>query len=139
MVPGYGDSYTVWCSPTPGTTIWPFKFVDGYIDKSFVKVRYKTPDGVWTAVKINPRTAFVDDFTLRIVPALPPCEMVEVYRDTPKDAPIVIYGYGGTLLADESRNAAARQGMHVVAELKELANRTDLECKCACEQAKAIL
>lgn len=131
MKPGYGDSYTVWCSPTPGTTLWPFQFKDGYIDRAYVKCRYKDLTGRWNDIKLT-RNNFVEDYILRITPALPPCEMVEVYRDTPKDDPIVIYGPGGAMLADESRNAAARQSMHVVAELKELANRTDLECLCEC-------
>lgn len=132
MKPGYGDSFTVWCSPTPGTILWPFKFKDGYIDKSFVKVRYLPDDGVWKDVKVNPKTDFAEDFTLRIVPPIPPCNIVEVYRDTIKHQPIVVYGRGGMLLLDETRNAAARQSMHVFAEIRELSPRTDLGCLCEC-------
>lgn len=132
MTPGYGDSFTVWCSPTPGTTIWPFQFKDSYIDRAYVRARYKDFDGTWVPVKLDTKKNFVDDDTLVITPALPPCELVDIYRDTPKDGPIVIYGNGGQLLTDESRNAAVRQAMHVVVELKELANRTDLECLCDC-------
>lgn len=131
MTPGYGDSFTVWCSPTPGTLEWPFAFKDGYIDRKFVRVRYKDYTGKWYPVPIS-LSNFQSDFVLRITPAIPPCPMVEIYRDTPKDFPIVIYGNGGAILADESRNAAVRQAMHVVVELKELANRSDLECLCDC-------
>lgn len=133
MAPGYGDSYTVWCSPTPGTIRWPFTFKDNYIDRKFVKVRYK-PHGVhaWVDVAINTRTNFESDYVLKIEPPIPPCEMLEIYRDTPKDKPIVVYGFGGQLLAKETRSAAARQSMHVVVELKEAKNRLDLECKCEC-------
>lgn len=130
MLPGYGNSFTVWCSPTDGNTVWPFQFVDGYIDKTFVRARYKDFNGVWNPVKLNPRVDFVDEFTLKF--AVPPCAMVEIYRDTPKDKPIVVYGRGGMVLLDESRNAAARQSVHVVVELKEFANRSDLECLCEC-------
>jgi hypothetical protein len=136
MVPAYGDSYTVWCQPTPGTTLWPFQFKDGYIDRKYVRMRYKAFDGKWYPLLVTPNS-FADDYTLKVTPALPPCEMVEIYRDTPKDAPIVLYGYGGSLLADESRNAAARQSMHAVIELKEAINRTDLECKCECALSQA--
>lgn len=132
MTPGYGDSFTVWCSPTPGTVLWPFTFKDGYIDKAYVRVRYKDDQGKWWPVKITPKDNFASDYVLTITPPIPPCAMVDIYRDTPKDAPLVIYGRGGTILADESRNAAVRQSMHVVVELKELANRTDLECLCDC-------
>lgn len=136
MKPGYGNSYTVWCSPTPGTTLWPFQFVDDYIDVLFVKVRYKDFSGNWVPVKINYRTAFSGHpNVVEITPAIPPCAMVEIYRDTPKDTPIVVYGHGGMVLLDESRNAAARQSVHVIAELKEFANRTDLECLCECVEA----
>lgn len=131
MTPGYGDSFTVWCSPTPGTILWPFTFKDGYIDRKYVKVRYKDYDGNWYPVVITSKS-FASDYVLSISPAIPPCLMVDVYRDTPKDHPLVIYGHGGMLLADQTRNVAARQSMHVVVELKELANRTDLECLCDC-------
>ena len=40
MTPGYGDTFTVWCSPTPGTTVWTFQFKDGFISRRYVKVRY---------------------------------------------------------------------------------------------------
>lgn len=132
MAPGYGSSFTVWCSPTPGTILWPFKFKDDYIDRAYVRVRYQDFDGKWYPVNLHPTKSFDSDFVLRIEPVIPPCHMVDIYRDTPKDGPIVIYGNGGALLADETRNAAARQSMHVVVELKELANRTDLDCLCGC-------
>ncbi len=132
MLPGYGDSFTVWCSPTPGTILWPFTFKDDYIDKAYVRMRYKDYDGKWYPVRIDPKVNFASDFVLTVSPAIPPCQMVDIYRDTPKDHPIVVYGNGGMLLQAETRNAAARQSMHVVVELKELANRTDLECLCDC-------
>lgn len=132
MTPGYGDSFTVWCSPTPGTILWPFQFKDGYIDKAYVRVRYKDAQGKWWPVKITPKDNFASDDVLRIEPAIPPCVLVDIYRDTPKDHPIVVYGRGGSVLAAESRNAAVRQSLHVLVELKELANRSDLECLCDC-------
>ena len=135
MTPGYGDSYTVWCSPTPGTTVWPFVFQDDYINRDYVKVRYKDLNGNWFPVPITARQNFQDDNTLVIIPAIPPCELVDIYRDTPKDHPLVVYGRGGMILRAESRNAAVRQAMHVVVELKDLAPRTDLECLCTCVES----
>lgn len=135
MTPGYGDSYTVWCSPTPGTTVWPFIFKDGYISRDYVRARYKDLNGNWFDVPIKAQTNFQDDNTLVIVPAIPPCELVDIYRDTPKDHPIVVYGRGGMILTAESRNAAVRQAMHVVVELKDLSPRTDLECLCHCVES----
>lgn len=132
MTPAYGDSYTVWCSPTPGTVDWPFTFRDGYISRDFVKVRYKDLNGNWFPVTIKDPTNFVDDGNLVITPPIPPCSMVEIYRDTPKNYCIVVYGNGGMFLTSQSRNAAVRQPMHVIVELKELANRADLECQCDC-------
>lgn len=137
MTPGYGDSYTVWCSPTPGTVLWPFQFLDGYIDKAFVKVRYKDANGNWFPVLLDPKINFSDAGTLTITPPIPPCELVDIYRDTPKDHPLVVYGRGGMVLTAESRNAAVRQAMHVVVELKDLAPRTDLECLCECLEDEA--
>lgn len=138
MTPGYGISFTVWCSPTPGTLLWPFTFSDGYLDKRYVKVRYKGYDEVWYNVVIDPETDFYDDNTLRISPVIPPCIMVDIYRDTPKDYPIVVYGNGGGVLKAESRSAAVRQSLHVIAELKELANRSDLVCLCDCRESPTM-
>lgn len=132
MTPAYEGSFTAWCSPIAGTVLWPFAFTDGYIDRAYVKVRYKDFNGVWWPVKINPATDFESEFVLRIEPPIPPCEIVDIYRDTPKDHPIVVYGNGGTLLSTESRNAAARQSIHVTLEMLDAALRTDLECKCQC-------
>jgi hypothetical protein len=134
MTPGYGDSYTVWCSPTPGTVLWPFVFKDGYIDRAFVAMRYKDFDGKWYPVKIT-KDDFVDDNTLSINPPIPPCIMVDIYRDTTKDHPLVIYGRGGMILKAESRKVAIQQAMHVVVELKDLAPRAELACLCDCLEA----
>jgi len=98
-------------------------------------MRYQDQDGVWNEVKLNPKTSFENEFTLKVEPAIPPCLMVEVFRDTEKSKPIVVYNNGGMLLADESRNAAARQSLHVFAEIKEYSNRSDLECLCECVEA----
>jgi hypothetical protein len=98
-------------------------------------MRYKDYDGKWYPVTINPKRDFADDNTLHISPAIPPCQLVDIYRDTPKDHQLVVYGRGGMILSAESRNAAVRQAMHVIVELKELANRTDLECLCDCVEA----
>lgn len=135
MTPGYGDSYTVWCSPTPGTVLWPFQFLDGYIEEAYVRVRYKDYDGKWYNVVIDPKKNFSDANTLTITPPIPPCVMVDIYRDTPKDRPLVVYGRGGMVLTAESRNTAVRQAMHVVVELKDLAPRTDLPCLCHCVES----
>jgi len=126
MVVGYGDSFTVYCSPDPETTSWPFQMKDGYISRRYVKARYLMNDQ-WYDVKLTDRN-FTSDFVLTF--ALPPCDVLDIYRDTPKDHPIVDYGNGGTLLLDESRNAAARQSIHVVAELVDLARRQALDCMC---------
>lgn len=135
MTPGYGDSYTVWCSPTQGTVLWPFTFLDDYIDRTCVRVRYKDASGNWFPVKITAKLNFHDDNTLTIDPPIPPCVMVDIYRDTPKDYPMVVYGRGGMILAAESRKVAIRQALHVVVELKDLAPRTDLACLCGCVES----
>lgn len=135
MLPGYGKSFTVWCSPDQGTTLWPFTFVDDYIDRQYVKMRYRGYDDIWYDVKLSVKTNFASDFVLEVTPPIPPCTMVDIYRDTPKDFPIVIYGNGGTILAAESRNAAVRQSLHVLVEMTELSHRTDLECLCGCVEA----
>ena len=131
MTPGYGVTFTVWCSPTVGTVTWPFTFTDGYIDKTFVKARYEGYDSKWYDVEAE-SISFASDYVLSISPVIPPCKMVEIYRDTPKDFPIVSYGNGNRVFMAESRSVAVRQALHVVEELKELPARTDLHCLCDC-------
>lgn len=125
-----GDSYFIYCSPADGTIEWPFAFKGGYIDRAFVKMRYKDTNGTWWPVKLDTKTNFKDSNTLKI--SVPPSALVEIYRETTKDHPLVVYGNGGMLLRAETRNTAIRQSMHVIVELKDLPVRDDLQCRCDC-------
>jgi hypothetical protein len=120
------DSYTAYCEPIIGLLTWAFNFQDGYIDKGFVKGKYLI-GGVWAPVEIT-----IESSTVTLARPLPPCDAWLIYRDTPKDNPIVVYGNGGTILQDESRNVAARQSMHVLVELVDAGHLQYADCICGC-------
>lgn len=123
----FADSYVAYCEPTTGLQSFAVDFKDGFIDKRFVYARSRQ-DGVWTGLDIK-------DTTLSLVTLerpLAPCDTLLIYRDTPKDVVLVRYGFGGSVLQDESREVAARQSMHVLVELADAGKLTHEDCICGC-------
>src|SRR5690606_5822056 len=111
-----GESFVRWVNPPVNQTLWPFTFQDGYISQRYVKMRYRR-DGRWYDVPLR-----VVDFVLNedvVHKELPECELVEIYRDTPKDNALMDPNEGGQLFLRRSRNIAGRQSMHVVIELAD--------------------
>lgn len=123
----FAPSYTAFCEPTPGLTTWVIDFSDGYIDKAYIKAKHRY-SGKWADVKIKS----VIGNTVTLQRPIPPSDAFVIYRDTPKDKPLVKYGYGGTVLADESRAVATRQSMHVIVELTDAGKMQHEDCICGC-------
>ena len=67
------------------TTQWEFNFSGGYIDQSHVKVLVTDTLGNETV----PAYTWVGPNTISIVPAVAAGYELEVYRDTPKNLPLV--------------------------------------------------
>lgn len=115
-----GESFVRWVNPPANQTLWPFTFQDGYISQRYVKMRYRR-DARWYDVPLR-----VVDFVLNedvVRKDLPECELVEIYRDTPKDHALMDPNEGGQLFLRRSRNIASRQSMHVVIELADAVRR----------------
>lgn len=110
-----GNSFKLWSPPSLGQSTWVFTFVGGYIDRTFVRMRYQDETETWFDVPLHKVTDFIDDNT--ITKALPGAALVEVYRATPTDHPIVDYGSGGSQFSLASQSAAARQPLHIMDEL----------------------
>lgn len=74
------------------TTIWNFSFSGGYLNKSHVKAFYRDPAGVIHTIPVT-LGMFTGPFQLNITPAVPlgvgGNNVLTIYRDTPKDLPIV--------------------------------------------------
>lgn len=95
------------------TTDWEFAFSGGYLSTSHVKASV-TNNGVTTDIPVNP-AMLSGLFTLRIVPALATGQLLTIYRDTPKDLPLVDFTdeAGFTEIALDTN---AKQAVFVAAE-----------------------
>lgn len=106
------------------TTVWDFAFSDGYLDKSHVKARVDTPGGLRTEIVVTP-SMLVGEFQLAIIPALSAGNTLTIYRDTPKDAPLVNFtdeaGFSEIAL-----DTNARQAVMVAAETADEVNTSDI-------------
>lgn len=105
----------VWLSD--GTdSIWNFSFTGGYIDKTHVKAKMTSPDGLTTElVPINYSTDFVGPYQLRVIPNIPAGYQFTIYRDTPKDLPIVNFQDGGRI-SEVSLDTNANQAVFIASE-----------------------
>lgn len=99
------------------TTAWNFTFASGYLDKSHVKAYTTNPLGVRTALTITP-ASFVGDYQLTITPAIPIGTNLTIYRDTPKDAPLVNFNDGGAL-TEVDLDTVAKQAVFCAAESQD--------------------
>lgn len=108
-------SRQVWLSD--GTdSIWNFSFTGGYIDKTHVKAKMTSPNGLTTElVPINYSTDFVGPYQLRVIPNIPAGYTFTIYRDTPKDLPIVNFQDGGRI-SEVSLDTNANQAVFIASE-----------------------
>lgn len=97
------------------TTVWNFSFSDDYIDRDYVKVQLL--DKLTGVVTQHPITEanFLGDFQLSLTPAFPTGSELTIYRDTPKDAPLVNFADTASL-TEISLDTNARQAVHIAAE-----------------------
>lgn len=106
------------------TTIWDFSFSGGYLDQSHVKASYRTPDGEVTQITVTPGM-FVGPFQLNISPAIPAGvggdTVLTIYRDTPKDLPLVNFADKASL-TEVSLDTNAQQAIFAAAECTDTIN-----------------
>lgn len=94
------------------TTQWEFNFSGGYIDQSHVKVLVTDTLGNETV----PAYTWVGPNTISIVPAVAAGYELEVYRDTPKNLPLVDYT-DGAIVSERNLDTTAEQSVFVAAEV----------------------
>lgn len=92
-------------------TQWEFNFDGGYISQDHVKVRVTSPAGVETV----PAFTWVGVNTIQIVPAVAAGYLLEIYRDTPKNAPLVDYT-DGAIVNEKNLDKTAQQSVFIAAE-----------------------
>lgn len=96
-------------------TVWDFTFANGYIRKAFVKAYYRDTIGNRTELTVLEED-FIGEFQITISPAVPADYVLVIYRDTPKDAPLVDFG-DGARVSEVSLDTVARQAVHIAAEV----------------------
>ena len=94
------------------TTQWEFNFSGGYIDQSHVKVLVTDTLGNETV----PAYTWVGPNTISIVPAVAAGYELEVYRDTPKNLPLVDYT-DGAIVSEKNLDTTAEQTVFATAEV----------------------
>lgn len=119
------DSRSAWVADGV-TTVWNFSFASGYIDIGHVKAM--VIDGVSaTLIPLSP-SDFIGPNTIRILPAVATGKVLVVYRQTPKNAPLVDFA-DGARISEASLDIVAKQGVFIAAEALDSLNvssETDL-------------
>lgn len=98
-------------------TVWNFSFASGYIDKSHVKAYYTNALKVRTVVPVT-LGMFSGPNQLTITPAIPAGTTLTIYRDTPKDAPLVDF-IDRAAFTEVSLDLATKQAVFASAEASD--------------------
>jgi Phage T7 tail fibre protein len=97
-------------------TVWNFSFSGGYISRDHVKAYTRGPleDDPRVDLVITPES-FIGDFQILIEPAVTVDHTLIIYRDTPKDLPLVDFADGANI-NEVSLDTVAKQAVFVAAE-----------------------
>lgn len=107
------------------TTVWNFSFTGGYLDPAHVKAYTELPTGVRTPIVVTPEM-LIGEFQLQIAPALPSSAgVLVIYRDTPKDLPLVDFVEGP--LSEIALDTNAKQAVFIAAEAQDTINTSNLQ------------
>lgn len=105
------------------TTSWEFSFSGGYLDRGHVKAYTETATGFRTQLTIMPGD-FIGDYTLNLG-VVPVDTNLLIYRDTPKDLPLVDFVDGGRV-TEASLDLIAKQAVFIAAETVDTVNALDV-------------
>ena len=106
---------------TDGVTVnWDFSFSGGYLDRGHVKAYVDLPTGERTELTVTPGM-FIGPYQLAITPAILSGRKLTIYRDTPKDLPLVDFTDGAGF-SEASLDITAKQAVFVSAESVDTLN-----------------
>jgi Phage T7 tail fibre protein len=117
--------------------IWNFTFADGYLNRAFVKAYYKDPDDNITDIPVTDGM-FTGDFQLSVTPNVPAGYTFVIYRDTPKDAPLVNFA-DGARVSEVSLDRIARQACHIAAEVLDGSGQTIVSAELGFKALKRVI
>lgn len=117
-MPAPDYQYTVNRFPGDGTTTsWELNFAGGYLSKSHIKAYVQDAE---TLVVLREITLASGDWlgpnTIKVEPAILVTERLTVYRDTPKDMPLVNFS-DGSIFVEQNLDTLAKQAVFVAAEM----------------------
>lgn len=115
------------------TTIWDFSFESGYLDPSHVKA-YTTDAG---GARTDHSLTLIGEFQAQITPALPDNLVLTIYRDTPKNAPLVNF-MDESGFSEIALDTNAKQAVMVAAEAIDTINTSDLGAAIAAADQAAL-
>ena len=102
------------------TTNWDFAFSGGYLDKNHVKAYTEASTGERTEIIVT-EAMLVGPYQVRIAPALAAGLILTVYRDTPKDLPLVDFT-DESGFSEIALDTNARQAVFIAAETTDTVN-----------------
>lgn len=106
---------------TDGTTTnWDFSFSGGYLLKAHVKAYTEAPSGARTEIIVTDGM-FTGPYQLNISPALATGLLLGIYRDTPKDLPLVDFT-DESGFSEISLDTNAKQAVFIAAEAIDIIN-----------------
>lgn len=108
-----------------GTTVWDFSFADGYLDPSHVNAYTTDAIGARTDITVLP-AMLIGEFQLEITPALAADLELTIYRDTPKDAPLVDFT-DESGFSEIALDTNARQAVMIAAEAIDTVNTSNIQ------------
>lgn len=101
-------------------TVWDFSFAGNdtsltYISRDHVKAYWQDDSGNRHDYALDTVTDFLGDYQIQTIPAPPAGMLFVIYRDTPKDKPIVDYA-DGAAVSESSLDDSNKQAVFIAAE-----------------------
>jgi hypothetical protein len=118
------------------STVWDFAFSGGYLDKTHVKAYIETPTGGRTPVAFDPNTALIGEFQLELTPPLADGNELVIYRDTPKNLPLVDFT-DESGFSEIALDTNAKQAVFIAAEAIDTVNALNVAAAVASAEAAA--
>lgn len=101
---------------------WDFNFAGGYIEQAHVKAEVEDAAGVITPLVLEPAD-FITSTRIQVTPPVPTGSTIRIYRDTPREEPLVDFT-GGSNFTEANLDILAQQAIFAGAEARDFADRS---------------
>lgn len=115
-------------------TTWNFTFSGGYILPEHVKAYYLDQDGA----RVDVTGTLIGEFQLKVMPPVPAtATRFVIYRDTPKDLPLVDFE-GGAQITERNLDRSTEQAVFCAAEVLDGASVSGVQLDSVLERLAAL-